>query len=432
MSYSVKLNPFGKWFQWVTDSVTVAWADITGKPTWVASTEESFTTALKNKLDAIVDPLVYKGVIDCSGSPNYPAASTGHVYRVSVAGKIGGASGVNVEINDALICNTTSVAGDQATVGINWNIVQSNIDGAVTGPASSVDSNIAEFDSTSGKIIKDGSLSHVNVSSAISLKHTQGTDQGLDTGGVNEVSAAQAKAGYTHSGVVTGNPHSVTKSDVGLSNVDNKSEATIITDVKADSDVSSAISLKHTQNTDTGTTQSTFQIDSGNTGPKIKNNSGVVEHRNAADNADADVKGKDLVASGEIGDGTNKADPITILTSGLEYMIDGGGAEIADGIAGWLEVPFDCTIKACRLFADQAGAIKLDIWKDTYANYPPNNDNTITGANEPEISASGVKDEDTTLTSWTTSLSKGDVLYFNVDSCTTIQKCLVSLTVQKR
>jgi hypothetical protein len=358
MFYSVKLNPFGKWFQWVTDSVTVAWADITGKPTWVASTEESFTTALKNKLDAIVDPLVYKGAIDCSGSPNYPAASTGHVYRVSVAGKIGGASGVNVEINDALICNTTSVAGDQATVGTNWNIVQSNIDGAVTGPASSVDSNIVEFDSTSGKIIKDGSLSHVNVSSAISLKHTQ--------------------------------------------------------------------------NTDTGTTQSTFQIDSGNTGPKIKNNSGVVEHRNAADDAYADVKGKDLVASGEIGDGTNKADPITILTSGLEYMIDGGGAEIADGIAGWLEVPFDCTIKACRLFADQAGAIKLDIWKDTYANYPPNNDNTITGANEPEISASGVKDEDATLTSWTTSLSKGDVLYFNVDSCTTIQKCLVSLTVQKR
>ncbi len=38
---------------------------------------------------------------------------------------------------------------------------------------------------------------------------------------------------------------SVSKSDVGLGNVDNVSEATIITDVKADSDVADAISKKH-------------------------------------------------------------------------------------------------------------------------------------------------------------------------------------------
>jgi hypothetical protein len=41
------------------------------------------------------------------------------------------------------------------------------------------------------------------------------------------------------------NPHSVTKTQVGLGNVDNVSEATIIADVKAESDVASAISLKH-------------------------------------------------------------------------------------------------------------------------------------------------------------------------------------------
>ena len=56
---------------------------------------------------------------------------------------------------------------------------------------------------------------------AIAKRHTQGTDQALDTGGANEVTAAQAKAGYTHSGVTTGNPHSVSKSDVGLGDVPN-------------------------------------------------------------------------------------------------------------------------------------------------------------------------------------------------------------------
>jgi hypothetical protein len=81
-------------------------------------------------------------------------------------------------------------------------------------------------------------------------KHTQNTDTKLDDGGVNEITAANAKAAYTHSGVVTGNPHAVSKSDVGLGNVDNVSEATIISDVKADSDVADAISKKHTQGTD--------------------------------------------------------------------------------------------------------------------------------------------------------------------------------------
>jgi hypothetical protein len=89
-------------------------------------------------------------------------------------------------------------------------------------------------------------------------------------------------------------------------------------------------------------------------------------------------------------------------------------------------VPAAVTIASARLFADKTGSIKVDIWKDTYANFPPTNTDTITGANEPTI-ASGVKDQDVTLTSWTTTLSAGDVLRYNVDSCVTITRCLVSL-----
>lgn len=74
--------------------------------------------------------------------------------------------------------------------------------------------------------------------------HTQGTDQGLDTGGANAVTAAQAKAGYTHSGVVSGNPHSVTKTEVGLSNVENlkvKLDATAAPSVNDDVDLGYAV-----------------------------------------------------------------------------------------------------------------------------------------------------------------------------------------------
>lgn len=79
------------------------------------------------------DAMQYKGAIDCSANPNYPAANAGDTYRISVAGKIGGASGPNVEAGDMIICFVdSSAAGNHATVGANWNIIQVNIDGAVT------------------------------------------------------------------------------------------------------------------------------------------------------------------------------------------------------------------------------------------------------------------------------------------------------------
>lgn len=110
-----------------------------------------------DQLLAAADAMVFKGVIDCSTNPNYPAADAGNLYRVSVAGKIGGGSGVNVEINDQLLCLVDgSAGGDQAAVGANWSISQGNVDGGVVGPTSSVDGNVPLFDGVSGKLIKDG------------------------------------------------------------------------------------------------------------------------------------------------------------------------------------------------------------------------------------------------------------------------------------
>lgn len=92
--------------------------------------------ALKTYIDGLIaanDAMVFKGIIDCSANPNYPAADAGHTYRVSVAGKIGGASGVTVEQGDLLLCLADgTAAGDQATVGASWSVIQTNLDGALT------------------------------------------------------------------------------------------------------------------------------------------------------------------------------------------------------------------------------------------------------------------------------------------------------------
>ncbi len=96
-----------------------------GQITATDNGDGTVTLSLATGLDA----LVYKGVIDCSGSPNYPAADSGHVYVVSVAGKIGGASGTVVAVGDTMFCNTDSTtAGTQAQKGAYWNIVEKNID----------------------------------------------------------------------------------------------------------------------------------------------------------------------------------------------------------------------------------------------------------------------------------------------------------------
>lgn len=128
-----------------------------------STTNAPSQAAVKAYADALIaanDAMVFKGVLDASASPNYPAANRGDTYKISVAGKVGGASGVNVEVGDLIICITDgTAAGTQATVGANWTIVQSNIDGAVVGPASAVSGDFATFSGTSGKLVQDSGIS---------------------------------------------------------------------------------------------------------------------------------------------------------------------------------------------------------------------------------------------------------------------------------
>ena len=59
-----------------------------------------------------------------------------------------------------------------------------------------------------------------------------------------------------------------------------------------------ATGATHTQNTDTGTTSQTFQLQSGSDGVVLKNNAGVLEARNDADSAYANIRVNDLIVEG--------------------------------------------------------------------------------------------------------------------------------------
>jgi hypothetical protein len=121
--------------------------------------QDAATKAYVDALLAAKNAMVFLGGIDCSGSPNYPAASTGDTYSVTVAGKVGGASGESVKVKDLLYCIVDgTVAGDQATVGANWIVTPNNDDGQVIGPAKATDGAVVIWDGTGGKLVKDSSI----------------------------------------------------------------------------------------------------------------------------------------------------------------------------------------------------------------------------------------------------------------------------------
>lgn len=120
--------------------------------------------------------------------------------------------------------------------------------------------------------------------------------------------------------------------------------------------------------------------------------------------------------------------PSKVLT--ITFVIDGAGSAITTGQKGHLEIPFACTINQVTSLADVSGSIVVDIWKDTYANFAPTDADSITASAPPTIT-SAQKSQDSTLTGWTTSITAGDVLAFNVDSCTTITRLTISLKVTK-
>jgi hypothetical protein len=121
-----------------------------------------------------------------------------------------------------------------------------------------------------------------------------------------------------------------------------------------------------------------------------------------------------------------------LASSTIDLIISIGGNTISTGIVKGVDVycDFAFTIVQWTLLGDASGSLVIDIWKDTLANFPPTVADTITASAKPTISAA-TKGQSSTLTGWTTSVSAGDVLRFNVDSVSSIVAATLILKVTK-
>lgn len=119
--------------------------------------------AVKTYVDQLIsaaNAMVYRGPLDCSTNPDYPAGDAGHVWLVSAAGTVGGAGGVAVESGDMLVCATNATAsGDQVEVGEHWHAIQKNIADYLIGPSTSTDGNFPLYDGVTGKLLKNSAYS---------------------------------------------------------------------------------------------------------------------------------------------------------------------------------------------------------------------------------------------------------------------------------
>lgn len=121
----------------------------------------------------------------------------------------------------------------------------------------------------------------------------------------------------------------------------------------------------------------------------------------------------------------------TRFSKTIDWQIDSGNPSvpIVAGVQrGSIRFPYAGTITKWSLLGDVSGSIVLDIWKDTYANFPPTVADTITASAKPTIS-SDIKAESSTLTGWTTAVDAGDIFIINVDSCTSITRATLMLEI---
>ena len=121
--------------------------------------------------------------------------------------------------------------------------------------------------------------------------------------------------------------------------------------------------------------------------------------------------------------------PATPQTRTVAFTFDGGGSALTAGAKASVRMPVACTIAAWSILADQSGSVVFDVWKDTLANYPPTNADSLTNGHEPALSAAA-SGEDTDLADWTSvAVAAGDVLTVVVDSCSTITWATLLLKV---
>lgn len=135
--------------------------------------DDKVTTAV-----GAVDAMRFKGTLGTDGTvTELPKTyKVGDTYRVVTAGTY---AGEQCEVGDLLIAIIARQGSENANS--DWTIAQTNVDGAVVGPASATDATVVLFDGATGKRIKGSTITLTQLQNAITNSHTHVNKANLDT-----------------------------------------------------------------------------------------------------------------------------------------------------------------------------------------------------------------------------------------------------------
>ena len=115
------------------------------------------------------------------------------------------------------------------------------------------------------------------------------------------------------------------------------------------------------------------------------------------------------------------------LTRTVNYVIDSGSLPMQTGDKGKLTIDVTGVIEQIRVLSDQTGDIVFEIEKCTFADYP--NFTSITNSASVQLTNTD-KYFDDVLNNWTSTITAGEILRFNVISVNNIRRLLISLKLK--
>ena len=112
----------------------------------------------------------------------------------------------------------------------------------------------------------------------------------------------------------------------------------------------------------------------------------------------------------------------------VNMTINGGGSNITAGGTYYVKCPFAGNITGWEIIANTSGSIVVDVWKDTFANFPPTVFDTIAGSELPTL-ASQTTNSNYTISSWLKTVTQGDWFAFNVVSTSGLSSAVVAVLI---
>lgn len=114
-----------------------------------------------------------------------------------------------------------------------------------------------------------------------------------------------------------------------------------------------------------------------------------------------------------------------------QITLDGQGSVLGAGTNFLVRFNSSMTVRGWALLSEQSGSVQLDIRKCTYAQYDAGATHPVSGdsivASAPPQITSAVKNQDTTLTGWTTGVVSNDLWQITITSATSIKKAYLTV-----